>query len=210
VPESPVGSSAPFTAKRRTRMSAADRAASIVAAATELFSEVGYHRCTMAEVARRVGVSEPVVFQNFGSKSAVFVAVIESAAQRVSTVMREQADAHPSVGAWLAELLGADLGHVHARGTLGVLFADATTVAGEPEVKDAIGRANRTVAGTVTELFTRGQKEGSIRQDLDPETSAWWLLSLLASQEFRFTAMPDRERLEGRLGAMTLRLLTSG
>ncbi|WP_165960934.1 hypothetical protein [Actinocrispum wychmicini] len=39
---------------------------------------------------------------------------------------------------------------------------------------------------------------------------AWWVLSLLASQEFRFTAMPDRDRLAGGLGAMTLRMLVSG
>jgi len=51
-------------------MSAEDRRESILAAATEVFVEVGHLRGKASAVARRVGVSEPVVFQNFGTKSA--------------------------------------------------------------------------------------------------------------------------------------------
>ncbi len=80
----------PAAHRPRSRLSAADRRASIVAAATQVFSEVGYQRGTMSEVARRVGVSEPVIFQNFGSKAALFAAVIDNAAGQLSTAMREQ------------------------------------------------------------------------------------------------------------------------
>jgi AcrR family transcriptional regulator len=165
----------------------------------------------MSEVARRVGVSEPVVFQNFGSKAAVFAAVLEQAARQVSAAMRERAAANRSVGAWLAELLAPEhLRRVHARGTHGVLFADAMAHTTQPQVKDAIRRAHRTVARTLAELLARGQAEGSVRPDLDPRTAAWWLLSFLASQGFRSAAMPDRGRLEAQLGAMTLQALTTG
>jgi AcrR family transcriptional regulator len=192
----------------RRRLSGEERRASIVAAATEVFSELGYQRGTMAEVARRVGVSEPVVFQNFGSKAAVFAAVLDGAGGRVSGAMRARAAAAGSVAAWLTELLGPEhLRHVHAPGTLGALFHDATSLAGDPRVADAARRAHRMVAGTVAELLAEGQREGSVRPDLDPETGAWWLLSLLASQGFRTAAVPDPDRLEAGVGAMTLRML---
>jgi hypothetical protein len=64
------------------------------------------------------------------------------------------------------------------------------------------------VARTVTDLLARGQTDGDIRRDLDPETGAWWLISLLASRGIRSAAMPDRSRQEAQLGAMTLEALT--
>ncbi|HEY2673269.1 MAG TPA: helix-turn-helix domain-containing protein [Rugosimonospora sp.] len=194
---------------RRSRLPAAERRASIIAAATQVFSEVGYQRGTMSEVARRVGVSEPVVFQNFGSKAAVFAAVIEEATGGMATAMRDRVAANGSVGAWLTEFLApGHLNHAHARGAHHVLFADAMSQAAEPPVREAIRRAHRTLARTLADLLARGQSEGGVRRDLDPATAAWLLLSLLASQDFRAATMPDRARLEAQLGAMTLGALT--
>jgi AcrR family transcriptional regulator len=195
---------------RRRRLSAEERRASIVAAATEVFSEAGYERGTMSEVARRIGVSEPVVFQNFGSKAAVLVAVLEAATGRMTAAIHERAAANGSVGAWLAELLAPEhLSRAHARNTHAVLFADAMSVTTEPQVRAAIRRAHRALARTIADLLERGQAEGSVRRDLDPDAAAWWLLSLLASQGFRSTAMPNRGRTEAQLGAMTLQTLTT-
>jgi AcrR family transcriptional regulator len=195
---------------RRSRLSAVERRASIIAAATRVFAEVGYQRGTMSEVARRVGVSEPVIFQNFGSKAAVFAAVIEEATARMTVAMRERAAANASIGAWLTEFLAPDhLSQAHARGTHHVLFADAMSHITEPKVADAVRRAHRTVARALADLLARGRDEGSVRRDLDPQTGAWWLLSLLVSQDFRAATMPDRARLEAQLAAMTLRALTT-
>jgi AcrR family transcriptional regulator len=196
--------------RRRKRLSAEQRRASIVAAATDVFSEVGYRRGTMAEVARRVGVSEPVIFQNFGSKPAVFAAVLEQATRRLTAAIEDRAAANGSVGAWLAELLAPEhLSQAHARDTHAVLFADAMSVTTEPEVSEAIRRAHRSLARTIANLLARGQAEGTVRPDLDPRAAAWWLLSLLASQGFRNATMPDRRRLEAELGDMTLRTLAT-
>jgi AcrR family transcriptional regulator len=196
--------------RRRRRLSAEERRASIVAAATEVFSEAGYQRGTMAEVARRVGVSEPVIFQNFGSKAAVFVAVLEEATGRMTSAIRERAAANGSVGAWLTEFLAPQhLSRAHSRDAHAVLFADAMSVTSEPQVKAAIRRTHRILAQTIAELLERGQAEGSVRRELDPRAAAWWLLSLLASQGFRSATMPDRRRLEAQLAAMTLQTLTT-
>jgi AcrR family transcriptional regulator len=200
---------APAAKPRRTRLSAADRQASILAAATEVFAESGYQRGTMSDVARRVGVSEPVVFQNFGSKSAVFAAVLDHAAEQMTAELTRWAQACPTIGAWLADLLAPEhLTRVHARGTLGVLFADAMTPTAEPAVLEAGRRANRSVARTLADLLDQGRRDGSIRADVEPEAGAWWLMSLLASQGFRFSVAPDPAAQEAALGALTLGLLT--
>ena len=200
----------PDEASRR-RLTGPERRASIVAAAMAVFSELGYQRGTMAEVARRVGVTEPVVFQNFGSKAAVFAAVIDAASERMGSMLRERVAANGSVSAWLREMLSPDhLDRLHSRGSLGVLFADALSLTGDPVIAGAARRAHTLIAGTLTELLARAGRDGDLAQDVDPETGAWWLLSLLASQDFRRAALPDADRLrvEAELGAMTLRTLT--
>src|SRR5690349_9386398 len=105
----------------------------------------------MAEVARRVGVSEPVVFQNFGSKAAVFAAVIEDAHARMAAGLRERAATYPSVGAWLRDFLTGD--HGHARNHSPVMFADALSAPGEPRVQEAFRRAHRAVARVLADLL---------------------------------------------------------
>jgi AcrR family transcriptional regulator len=195
---------------RRTRLTAEERRASIVAAATEVFADVGYRRGTMSEVARRVGVSEPVIFQNFGSKATVFVAVLEEATERITAAIQERAAANRSVGAWLTEFLAPQhLSRAHSRHAHAVLFADAMSVTSEPRVREAIRRTHRALARAIGDLLERGQAEGSVRRELDPQAAAWWLLSLLASQGFRSATMPDRRRLEAQLAAMTLQTLTT-
>ncbi len=123
----------------------------------------------------------------------MFAAVLDQAAEQVSAAMRERAVANRWVGAWLAELLAPEhLHRLHAPGTHGVLFADTMAHTTQPQVKEAIRRAHRTVARTLADQLARGQADGSVRPDLDPRTAAWWLLSFLASQGFRSAAMPDR------------------
>ncbi len=198
----------PTGVPRRSRLTAEKRRASILAAATEVFSEVGYQRGTMSEVARRVGVTEPVVFQNFGSKAALFAAVLHDATERLTATIQERVAMTGSVGAWLRELLAPHHpGHRHSAETHHVLFADALSHSTDAVVRKAIRQTHRSVARALADLLARGQGEGSVRPDLDPLAGAWWLLSFLASRGFRAAAMPERARLEAEVAALTLQTL---
>ncbi|MGV9673853.1 TetR family transcriptional regulator [Nocardia sp. NPDC003482] len=200
----PPGSSAPAD-KRRTRLRAADRRATIVAAATEVFAESGYRRATMAQIAARVGVTEPVVFQNFGTKIGLYAAVVEHASNQMCELLRAAAAETESIVDLLELLLGP--GHIdqlHAPGSLGVIFADAMSLIAEPEMEHAVRHHLRSLADTLTDLLTEGRRAGDLRPDLDPAATAWWVLSFLAAHGFRRAVMPDRDRLESRMAAMTL------
>ncbi|MGH3169092.1 MAG: TetR/AcrR family transcriptional regulator, partial [Trebonia sp.] len=65
---------------RRVRLPAAERRETILRAASDVFAEYGYRAAKVSDVAARLGVTEPVIFQNFGSKTALFAAVVERAA----------------------------------------------------------------------------------------------------------------------------------
>jgi AcrR family transcriptional regulator len=195
---------------RRTRLNAAQRRESILAAAVEVFSAAGYRAGKVSDVAALVGVSEPVIFQNFGSKAALFAAVVDRVAGDVQAELERLAEQPGSAAGLLAHALepGHPHSHAHGFGAHGVLFSDAFALIGEPELTEAARRAARTIADHLADLIRRGQADGDIRADLDPGPAAWLLLSVLSTRAFRTAVAPDHDRVEDGITALALRLLT--
>ncbi len=200
---------APKTAgARRTRLTAEERRESIIEAAAAVFAEVGYQRGKTSDVAARVGVTEPVVFQNFGSKAALYAIVVERAAHELAETVAAVVYGGGRVSTHLAHLLSPPhIAALHAPGSSGFLFADAMTLS-EPEVVQAARRGVSALAEAVVNTLRRGQADGDIRADLDPEAAAWWVLSLLASHRFREAVMPRDPSLHARMDELILRTLT--
>jgi AcrR family transcriptional regulator len=78
----------PSSLPRRRRLPAAERRALILRAATEVFAERGYHGAAMEEIARRSGVSTPVVYDHFDSKVALHIHLLEQTREALLGVWR--------------------------------------------------------------------------------------------------------------------------
>lgn len=61
----------------------------IVELAEQLFSERGYQGSSMDELARRAGVTKPVVYELFGSKEGLFRTCLERSAERLAKLVAE-------------------------------------------------------------------------------------------------------------------------
>lgn len=191
-------------AAKRTRMSPAERRASILTAATEAFARSGYQRTKVSDIAGAVGVTEPVVFQNFGSKAALYEAVVLHAGELAQDHLTQLAR-----GGGAAQLLKTLLSpeHMHEQhtgGHLGAVFADAMTLSADPRLARAAGQAVAAMAAALARFIEHGREAGDIDPQVDPEAAAWSVLSLLASHGFRRTVMPDHARLEHRVTATFL------
>jgi AcrR family transcriptional regulator len=64
---------------KRRRVPRAERERQMIAVAEEMFAERGYQAASMDEIAERVGVSKPMLYEYFGSKEGLFVACIRQA-----------------------------------------------------------------------------------------------------------------------------------
>jgi AcrR family transcriptional regulator len=84
------------TAPARRRLPAAERRESILRAAAEVFAQAGYRAAKVSDVAERVGVTEPVIFQNFGSKAALYAAVLDRMAGQTQAGLEALTDHHGS------------------------------------------------------------------------------------------------------------------
>jgi AcrR family transcriptional regulator len=78
-----------------TRQTADERRDAIVVAALHAFAEGGYSGTSTDSIARAVGVSQPYLFQLFGTKRELFLAVVRHGFQRTRLVFHEAARRGP-------------------------------------------------------------------------------------------------------------------
>ena len=84
-----------MNAATTTRQTADERRDTIVAAALHAFAEGGYAGTSTESIARAVGVSQPYLFQLFGTKRELFLAAVRHGFQRTRLVFREAARRGP-------------------------------------------------------------------------------------------------------------------
>lgn len=81
---------------RPGRVPRAVRSEQLLLLADQLFAERGFHAASMDELARRAGVSKPVIYDHFGSKEQLFATCVrrtgEILAERVATAVHEESD----------------------------------------------------------------------------------------------------------------------
>jgi AcrR family transcriptional regulator len=169
----------------RTRLDAAARRETILTAAIPEFVASGYERTRVADIAAKVGVTEPVVFQNFGTKSGLFIAVLDRMSAEVTRYLAALGDHSANVAELLSVLLGYEhQDRMHGPGAFGTVFADAGT-SSEPSIRKAGRRAHAQTVQGVVQLLRRGQREGSIRGDVDATELGWLILSQIHARQFR-------------------------
>ena len=114
-------------------MKAADRREVIEQAATELFAERGYRGASMDEIARRSGVSVPVVYDHFSSKLELHKRLLERHYADLRALWRESLPGDDPPETRVARSVDAWFAYVETHPfAWAMLFRDTT---GEPEVE---------------------------------------------------------------------------
>jgi AcrR family transcriptional regulator len=83
---------------RHGRVPRAVRERQLVELGEQLFAERGFTKASMDELARRAGVTKPVIYELFGSKEGLFRACIEGLALRLAESIAEAARGADAAG----------------------------------------------------------------------------------------------------------------
>ena len=122
--------STPATARKR--LSAEGRREVIEDAATEVFAERGYRGASIEEIARRSGVTPPVVYDHFSSKQALYEALIERHYAELRQVWFDHGPGDEPFAARIPKAIDAWFGYVESHPfATRMLFRDTT---GDPDV----------------------------------------------------------------------------
>jgi AcrR family transcriptional regulator len=173
----------------RRRDAAATKAA-LLSAAQELFTERGFDRTTVRDIAARAGANQALLFRYFGSKEALFRAAMASQAQQFLA----QTSPEQLVGRMLSRILAPDA-KSGMDNSLHALLRSAGNEYTGAVFRDDLGEPYRRVLASLTDA-----DDADTRADL---VLAWLLGIGLVRSVLDETRFPGEDR--ARIMANVLR-----
>ena len=152
-------------AAARPRMTAAARREVIERAATEVFAQRGYRGASIEEIARRSGVTPPVLYDHFESKQELHRRLIERHYAELRDIWFQQAASDEPVTARIPRAIEAWFAYVESHPYAGrMLFRDTT---GDPEIEAGHRAIQRRSRAALLPLLA--QEAGAAHVDLGDE-----------------------------------------
>ncbi|MDX6638320.1 MAG: hypothetical protein QOJ01_1831 [Solirubrobacterales bacterium] len=159
-----------------------DSRTAILAAAARVIAARGVRGMRVEEVAAEAGVSAPLLYYHFHSRSGLVKAALEAASEQApSTALRggvvpAGATAYEAVEAALLGELGDDPTVRHNAAVWGEVSASAVF---DPELREDVARVTRTWRDEVADGIRAGIADGSIGQGVDAGEAAEVLITLV-------------------------------
>lgn len=164
------------TGAPRRRLTAEARREVIVAAASELFAERGYRGTSVEEIARRSGVTPPVVYEHFSSKVELYRDLLERHFAELRGVWSQHLAGDDPLAERIARSCDAWFAYVEVHPFAGrVLFRDG---AGDPEIEPVHREVAERSKAAVMQLFVAepGAENVAGRNDAEGLEMAWVVL----------------------------------
>ena len=138
-------------------------------AAWELFSQFGVEKVSIVDIARKAGVSQATIYNNFGSKEALVREFVTTAIDQL--VNSAQAVLSPNKSYW--EKMAAFLHFISEMMAQGgssevdmTVFSSSNDLLNDPEIKKLRDSAQEKMANLLLGLVREGKEQGQIRADL--------------------------------------------
>ena len=156
----------------------------VLAAAKECVLDVGLRRATLADVARRAGVSRMTVYRRYGDFSSLVSELLTTELLGLVHAAQQEVAGRPSARERLVEAAVLVVDRL-AEHPLWCRVLDLDPELLLPLVVDRFGSTQQAVIEYVGALVAEGQRDGSVRA-VDPALAATCLL--LTAQSFVFSA----------------------
>ena len=144
----------------------------LVAAAEAHFRRFGYKRTTVDDITAEAGTGKGSLYLHFDSKQAVYMAVVEASLERFVANASRLLDGNGPIPTRLRSLVELTIDH-YGRDELlyASLFGKASLVEGD--VARVAADIQRTrIRSLLRELLATGQREGSVRADIEVDAAA--------------------------------------
>ncbi len=185
----------PATARRRARELRRHRQ-EIMEAALELFSEKGYHHCSMQEIAHRSGFGLGTIYRLFGNKEGLYRAMVEAKAREAHTALKRALLAPGGPVEVLAEYLRAKYGFVQGNSAFARLYlslAQGSRFSVRAGMEPLVRRLHDEVLEQLSRLMAKGQEEGLLLPHFHSSTLAVALEGLSNGLLVRWLEDPGAE-----------------
>lgn len=135
-----------------TRLPRQQRRAQLLEAASEVFAAQGYHAAGMDDIANLAEVSKPVLYQHFGSKLELYLALLDDACERLVELVRQALASTEDNAERVVATMTAFYQLVSSqRAGFRLIFESHLT--GEPAVEDRIWQVTNVLADHIAHVI---------------------------------------------------------
>lgn len=158
-----------------------ERQTQILDAALELISEKGIQGCTIKNLSKKIGISEPAIYRHFESKTEILLTILynfkEMAHELRSVVLESDKDAYEKI-----EFMFLRISEMFqdTPSLISIVFSEEI-FKNEEVLKQNIIKVLDTNKYTIEKILQEGQKKGDVRTDISKEH-----LALIVMGSLRF------------------------
>lgn len=150
-------------------------------AAREVFVETGFHAASMDDIATRAGVTKPVLYQHFGSKRDLYLAVLDQGSEFFLAAMKDALSSTNNNQDRVRAALNTYLEFM-SRDDAAYRLVFESDLVNAPDVRERVDRIGRTGAQIVSQII----RDDTDLSDEESNLLAYGLLGLAQSAAQRY------------------------
>ncbi|MGH3936804.1 MAG: TetR/AcrR family transcriptional regulator [Pseudonocardiaceae bacterium] len=189
---------------RGVRMPRDERRAQLLAAATDVFVNNGYHATVMDDIAERAGVSKPVLYQHFPGKLELYLALLERHTNELVRRVREAIEETHDNRQRVLNAVGAYFDFVDGDGGAFRLVFESD-LRNQPAVQAVVERTYTTCVAAIAQLVVA---------DAGLDADRAWLVAVglvgVSEHSARYWLAHQREVPKAEAVALTAALVWKG
>jgi AcrR family transcriptional regulator len=178
-------------------------------AAWELFGQFGVEKVRIVDIARKAGVSQATIYNNFGSKDALareFVTtVVDQLVNRVQEVLSHDQPYWEKMAAFIQFISGMMANGRPSQGD-GTWFAKSYDLQNDPEIKKLRESAEERMTNLLLGLVNEGKEQGQINSSLPEEAYRVYFkafMDIFVAPQFQSQYYKDPQLVQG-LGSLMI------
>jgi AcrR family transcriptional regulator len=177
------------------RLPAAKRREQLLDTAAVLFAQLGYSGATTAQLAKKAGVTEPIIYRHFASKRDLFIALIERTGRETIHQWEQELGGAKDSAERLARLLGDNPMVTESGQTVYRVIVQAMTEVDDEKIREALKDHMTKLHAFLVGEVKRAQADHKVTVRFSAEIIAWMLMHLgMGYGVLRALDLPDHGR----------------
>jgi len=158
------------------RLKAPQRREQLIQVATRLFAEMGYEATTTKDIAKKAGVTEPILYRQFESKQDLFVAIVRNVSDQTLKHWQEIIADSDDPAERVRLVAAAMPDHMKRLEDQYHVLHGALATSRDKKVLGVVREHYKQIEQFFRNLVTDGERAGVFRKEFDPKAAAWQLI----------------------------------